>query len=458
MALSRLLSPDDYGKFAMASVFAGLLAAFRDGGLSSASIQVATLSDVQQSSLFWMNVVLGFITATLLVMISPLVSSIYGQSGIVEIVVALSSTFLFVGLTNQHFSLLHRNMDFRIVSIIEVVSLVLSSIFGILSALSGAKYWSLVIMSISASFVKMVLVWSYVNWRPLFIFDWTQVRALFRFGGQITLMRFFDTVASSLDSILLGRFYSSDMVGSYTRAQNLMLIPLSQMMPPLLSVSLPYLSRISGKSKQFSELFLRILLITSICSSFVAVTLFVLSDVLVRLVLGSQWTDSAVILMALVGPSWFIPVSSFYVSALTASGRGRTLVSWGFWKNLITGVSIIIGISWGGVGVSISLSITSFVLLLPVLNLLTVNSGIASQLDLWLVNLRSIFVGVFAACVLSSVRPMISSYFNFYETAVLILCANLFIHFFAIIFFKSSRNLFFSICSGISMGLRRYAD
>jgi PST family polysaccharide transporter len=59
VVLARLLSPDDYGVMAMVlavTAFAGL---FRDLGLSSAAIQKHTLTNAQQTNLFWVNVALG---------------------------------------------------------------------------------------------------------------------------------------------------------------------------------------------------------------------------------------------------------------------------------------------------------------------------------------------------------------------------------------------------------------
>ena len=58
MILARLLNPSDFGLVGMVTAFTGVLALLRDFGLSSASVQVATVTDEQISTLFWIRTML----------------------------------------------------------------------------------------------------------------------------------------------------------------------------------------------------------------------------------------------------------------------------------------------------------------------------------------------------------------------------------------------------------------
>ena len=61
MVLARLLNPKDFGLLGMVTAFTGVLSLFRDFGLSAASIQRATVTEAQSSTLFWINVLVGAI-------------------------------------------------------------------------------------------------------------------------------------------------------------------------------------------------------------------------------------------------------------------------------------------------------------------------------------------------------------------------------------------------------------
>ena len=63
IVLARLLTPPDYGTFALALAVVAFGEAFRDFGLSSAAIQAKTLSRDQQTNLFWVNFAIGTLLA-----------------------------------------------------------------------------------------------------------------------------------------------------------------------------------------------------------------------------------------------------------------------------------------------------------------------------------------------------------------------------------------------------------
>ena len=65
MVLARLLSPEDFGLQGMVVVVTGFLGLFRDAGLGMATIQRLEVTHEQTSTLFWINVAVGAILATL---------------------------------------------------------------------------------------------------------------------------------------------------------------------------------------------------------------------------------------------------------------------------------------------------------------------------------------------------------------------------------------------------------
>ncbi|MFX5718569.1 oligosaccharide flippase family protein, partial [Acinetobacter baumannii] len=57
--LARLLNPTDYGLVVMVLAVVGVGEIFRDFGLSMAALQAKSLSQEQQSNLFWINTGVG---------------------------------------------------------------------------------------------------------------------------------------------------------------------------------------------------------------------------------------------------------------------------------------------------------------------------------------------------------------------------------------------------------------
>src|ERR1700739_3164298 len=75
MILARLLTPKDFGLVGRVTAFTGVLTLFRDFGLSSAAVQRSTVTEEQLSTLFWINLLLGFVLAILSVALAPFIAA-----------------------------------------------------------------------------------------------------------------------------------------------------------------------------------------------------------------------------------------------------------------------------------------------------------------------------------------------------------------------------------------------
>ncbi len=77
MILARLLGPKDFGLVGMVTAFTGVLTLLRDFGLSSAAIQRATVTEDQQSTLFWLNMLTGALLGLLMIGLAPAIAAFY---------------------------------------------------------------------------------------------------------------------------------------------------------------------------------------------------------------------------------------------------------------------------------------------------------------------------------------------------------------------------------------------
>ncbi|MGO4285305.1 oligosaccharide flippase family protein [Bosea sp. TAB14] len=85
MILGRLLTPEDYGLVTMVTAFTGVLNMFGCFGLFQAAIQREELSEVESSSLFWLNLIFGALLTLIAIAAAPLVSAFYNEPRLLEI-------------------------------------------------------------------------------------------------------------------------------------------------------------------------------------------------------------------------------------------------------------------------------------------------------------------------------------------------------------------------------------
>jgi O-antigen/teichoic acid export membrane protein len=112
MVLARLLSPQDFGLVGMITALTGVLNLFRDFGLSAASVQRATVTEEQTSTLFWINVLVGGILTMVALALAPVVAAFYREPQLLWVTSVLAIGFLLNGAGVQHSSILQRQMRF----------------------------------------------------------------------------------------------------------------------------------------------------------------------------------------------------------------------------------------------------------------------------------------------------------------------------------------------------------
>ena len=186
MAMARLLTPKDFGLYAMVTTVTGFLWMFQDAGLSMATVQRQEITHAQVSNLFWVNVGLGSVTTLFVAALAPVVAWFFREPRLVGITLVLSSTFLLASSAVQHIALLNRQMRFGAIAMIYIVSSLAGYLTGIGMALMGYGYWALVGAAVTQAALKLVLAWLISGWRPKLPSRNTQTWHMLTFGAHIT--------------------------------------------------------------------------------------------------------------------------------------------------------------------------------------------------------------------------------------------------------------------------------
>ena len=325
MVLARLLSPEDFGLQGMVVALTGFLGLFRDAGLGSATIQKHEVTDEQTSTLFWINVVIGAVLATLCAALAPLVVRFYHEPRLYWVVVVSGLAFLFNGLAAQHGALLQRGMRFVTQAKIDVLSLAVSSAVGVVMALLGCRYWSLVGMAIANSMVAAAALWIVVPWVPGPPRRRSGIRSMLHFGGLATCNSFVVFLAWNAEKILLGRFWGADALGLYGRAFQLVTLPVQQLNTAVTGVAFPALSRIQHDAKRLARSFLKGYSVLISLTVPVTISCALFPDEIVRIVLGAKWMAAAPIFRLLAPVALVFAVAnplSWLVMSTGRAGQG----------------------------------------------------------------------------------------------------------------------------------------
>jgi len=293
VVLARLLTPADFGLVAMVTTITGLGQAFADLGLSEATIQHPEISHDQVSTLFWINVAIGLALTSITAALAPVLAWFYREPQLEYITLVVSLTFLIGGLRVQHDALLRRQMRFSSLAIRDVASYALAVPIAITLAWRGAGYWALVALPLTLNLTGMLLSWLMVRWIPGLPRRGTKVRSLLSFGGNVAASYLILTVNGSADNILIGWYWGAVPLGLYSRAYNLLMLPVRQLGGPARSVAVPAFSRVQADPERLARYYLRTANLIMWIIAPVFGFLFVAAVPVIVLALGNQWRAAA---------------------------------------------------------------------------------------------------------------------------------------------------------------------
>lgn len=364
IVLARLLTPADFGLVAMVTAITGLAFAFSDFGLSEATIQRKEITHEQVSTLFWINVAIGLGLTLVTAALGPVLSRFYRDPRLTGIALLLSLNFLFGGLRVQPNALLQRQMRFSSLAFRDVTSYVIAVPVAITMAWRGAGYWALVALPLTMNFVQMAVSWMMVHWRPGLPSRDAKVGSMVSFGGRVSASYLMFNMNRSFDSILIGWYWGAAPLGLYSRAYNLLMLPVRQLSRPASNVAIPAFSRLQDDPELFARYFLRaiglIIWITAPIFGF----LFVSAKPVITLVLGAKWVESAPVFQILVIAALGQLLLESTIWLFVSRGQSGRLLNLLLITSPIVICSFAIGLPFGIKGVALSGSLV-LVAMLP---------------------------------------------------------------------------------------------
>jgi PST family polysaccharide transporter len=335
----------------------GFVSIYKDLGLSSATIQRTEITSDQISTLFWVNVALSLGITLVTVLIAPLVAWFYGEPRLTLITIFTAFGFLLSGLAVQHEALLRRQMRYSALSFIGLTAMLVGYAVGIVMALNGFSYWALVGSQLAVILATAAMTLTACRWRPGWPKKNTGVRSMIRFGGNLTGFSTLNFFSRNIDNLLIGRVWGAQQLGLYSRAYQLMMLPIDQINEPITSVAVPSLSRMADSPEDYRRAYLRMLEKIAMLTMPGVALMIATSDWIVAIVLGPQWREVGKLFTILGIGALIQPISNTTGWLFITQGRTKEMFRFAMLASPITIASIIAGLPWGAVGVATSYTI-----------------------------------------------------------------------------------------------------
>lgn len=313
--LARLLFADDFGLNAMIYPILGVFFVISEVGLSQILILKKDLDQEFVSSLFWINMTLGFAIALIMVAIAPVAAWFFGEPRLTMLII-LTGLCLPLGAIGTHPSaLLTRQMRYGVGAFISAATALLGLLATVAAAWAGWSYWSFLIGQFCSTIVGTALVWIAVGWMPSAPKVQKNAVAALRFGGNMTGANLATYLTTAGDNAIIAYVFGSHALGLYDRSYKLVVQPIGQLLAPIGTTAIPFLARLRDDPPKYQEAYLAMLYTVVFATVPGMVTCVVFAHQVIEIFLGSRWIEAAPIfeMMSVGGLVSAIYASTFWL-------------------------------------------------------------------------------------------------------------------------------------------------
>lgn len=321
--IARLLTPADYGLFAIAGVYIGLIEFLNEFGIGSTIVQKENISEKEISGLFGVSLYWSLTLCILtFVFASQLASSLHGNE-LVSILKVLSFTFIVSSFKNIQYNLMVRSMRFKEIAKIETTSRIATSMFTYVLALSGLGVWALVFSYIAANVIQAACYLFYERVRYTLRPSLSELYGHISFGFQIILGRFLGAISGRAEIWVIGKLFGTQLLGVYTFAQLLAFKPIETIVAILNQVFFPIFSRMQNDQQNRNRYILKVLETELLIMLPIFLLISMTTDVFVPLILGAKWISVIPFLQFFAIGGIFVYLSNKATMILISGGKPK---------------------------------------------------------------------------------------------------------------------------------------
>jgi PST family polysaccharide transporter len=307
LVLGRLLSPADFGLVAIAMSIIVIVEAVLELPVGQALVRLPVLSKAHCDTAFTLYLLRGLGLALILIALSWPLAQIYGDDRLIGLICALGIAPVARGLGSIRTVEFAKKFDFRPNLICEFVGKSTALAISVSLAWGTGSYWSIAAGTIATPVAGTIASYLLAPYRPtLTLREWREFAG---FLGWSTASQAVNALNWQMDQLLLGRFVNRLELGRFSMAANLAVLPTQVIVLQVLNPLMVAFSLIQGNSRRLAVAYQNSATAIVGAGIPVMVGMSLISEPMIRIILGEQWIEAAPTLRWLslaIVPSLFV--------------------------------------------------------------------------------------------------------------------------------------------------------
>jgi len=355
VVLARILVPEDFGLLVTLQIFTGALGFIAGGGMGEALVQAKSVEENDFKVVFTAQLAICSLIYSALFIFAPFLSDWFNDQRYTDLLRVSALTFIIRPFANIPRAILRRNMQFKKITIIGLLTMVVEAAFSILLALKGFSTWSLIFGGLAGSLFTLFLLLYTTRWFPGFAYEKHSLQRLGGYGIKISINEIILHIRNQLPNLIISRTLGAGQVGLFNKADSTSQIPSAAISGSAYQTVFRTLSSIQTNLDQSKYIYFRTIALVCVYTFPFYVGLFWTAEPFILFIYGEKWSEAAMPLQILTIAGILNCISNPSGAVIAAQNRLGKEIQIQTETLVLFIVAASLGWHWGIIGVAVSL-------------------------------------------------------------------------------------------------------
>ena len=319
--IARIFSPEDYSVVSFVTIFFVFADVLITGGFNTALMQKKDVDEEDYSVVLYLSLFISIIVYFILFFTAPLIAKLYKLDTLVLVIRIMGLVLPITAIKSIWCAYISSQLLFKKFFFATIIGTVISGVVGIVMAIKGYGYWSLVAQQMINTIIdtSILILTTRINLvvKPSF----SRLKVLFNYGWKILVSSLIATIYSQIVPLIIGIRYSKADLAFYTKAKSFPDLVVGSTTSTFAAVLFPTLAKFQDDDSallRYTRYFINI-------SSFIAfplmLGLFAVSDNFISIILTDKWLPAVPFMRIFCLASMFEMIHVGNCETIKAKGR-----------------------------------------------------------------------------------------------------------------------------------------
>lgn len=287
--LARLLSPEQFGIFGIASLTLAFLEILTETGVNIFLIQCRADIKEYLDTVWVVSILRGILISLVIILFAPTIASFFNTQGSYQLLLIVSVAPLLRGFINPAIVKFQKELQFKKEFLFRLTIFSFDAFVTVVFAFINRSAISLVWGLIAGVILELLISHLIIRPKPNFSFQLNKLRRVMGKGKWIMISGLFNYLFHQGDDVVVGKILQLNSLGLYQIAYKISTLPIFEVGEVFNKVTFPIYTKISADKKRLKKAFVKMTIVTSLLVIPFGAILYFFPTQIIKIILGEKW-------------------------------------------------------------------------------------------------------------------------------------------------------------------------